>query len=219
MKRALEYYTPSSSSSSSRPIKKGRYARVRRPVYFPRASGELKFIDTADAYNVNTTGTLTLLNGLSLGNTSSTRIGQKVTVKSLEVKYRAAVVATTGLDQTHRMLFVLDRQPNGAALTLAEVLSPTNTEGLRNLASPRRFKFLIDYRFDLSAATESGSTKAGKLWYVFKKPLVIEYNSGNAGTVADISSGSIYMVLLGSNVAGNTAGTAAVVTRIRYFDN
>jgi len=211
MKRTRE-----SDAGSSRAPKKGRYDR-RRP-YYPRPGAEVKYIDTADAYAVNTTGTLTLINGLTLGNTSTTRIGQKVTLKSLEVKYRLAVTATTGLDQTHRLLFVLDRQCNGAALTLAEILVPTNTEGLRNLANPRRFKFIIDQRYDLSAATESGSTKTGKIFFQFKKPLVIEYNAGNAGTIADISSGSIYMVLLGSNVAGNTAGTAAVVTRLRYTD-
>jgi len=208
----------SSRGSKYRRTRTGRAAPYRRP-YFPVASSEWKYIDTADAYAVNTTGTLTLLNGLSLGNTATTRIGQKVTLRTLEVKYRSAVTATTGLDQTHRILFVLDRQCNGAALTLAEVIVPQNTEGLRNLAQRKRFKILMDLRFDLNAAGESGSTKADKFFYTFKGGLVQEFNAGNAGTVADISSGSIYMIHLGSNAAGVTAGTSAVVTRLRYTDN
>lgn len=214
MKRTLSF-------SEDKPRKKYRTRRGAVPAarpYFPRPGAEWKYIDTADAYAVNTGGTLTLINGLSLGNTATTRIGQKVLLQSLEVKFRNAVVATTGLDQTHRIMIVLDRQCNGAALTLAEVINPTNTEGLRNLASRRRFKILQDIRFDLNAATESGSSYSNKVYMRFKRPIMVEYNAGNAGTVADISSGSIYMIHLGSNVAGNTAGTSAVVTRLRYTD-
>lgn len=216
MKRAREAEATGSTALATRHYKRGRYT-ARRP-YFPRPSVEWKYVDTADAYNVNSTGVLTLINGLSLGNTSTTRIGQKVAIQSLELKYRAAVVATTGLDQTHRILLVLDRQCNGAALTLADVIVPANTEGLRNLASRRRYKILQDIRFDLNAAAESGSSHAGKLYMKFKKPILVEFNAGNAGTVADISSGSIYMIHLGSNAAGITAGTCAAVTRLRYTD-
>lgn len=46
------------------------------------------------------------------------------------------------------------------------------------------------------------------------------FNGGNAGTIADINSGAIYMFWIGSNPnAANVRANAIVSARMRFVDN
>jgi hypothetical protein len=126
------------------------------------------------------------------------------------------VTPTTGVDQIQRVLLVYDKQTNGAALSLSDVLSTPSVDADMNLNNEMRFKLLVDDRYHLNAAAEPGSMRVIRHDYATQR--MVRFNSGNAGTVADIATGSLYLIVIGSVVAGATAGFVSGRTRVRFTD-
>lgn len=188
-----------------------RYTSINRP--------EFKFIDVGFNFLMNTTGAFQLLNGLVPGTGASQRIGTKISIKSIELRYKCISTLTTGASQLMRVLLVLDHQPNGVALSLLQVLVTVDTFSPRSLANRARFKLLHDKTHSISASGQDNTTLYNKIYMQFKKPIVVEYNIGVAGNIGDIVNSSIYVIAIGSEVAGPTAGTTQGFSRIRYIDN
>jgi len=178
--------------------------------------GEFKSVDVAGAYTANTTGAIQLLNGIARGDDINERIGRQVILKSIEMHVVNYVTPTTGIDQTQRILVVYDSQTNATALTILQVLNFVTTISLKNLENRKRFSILLDKLINLNASGESGSKVCWK-WY---KKLNHEttFNNGDAATVADITTGSLYLISIGSEAAGATAGGTEMQCRIRYTD-
>jgi len=180
--------------------------------------GEWKYSDVTLDGAMDTTGGQTLLNGLSLGNTASTRVGMKVSIRSIELRLVLFATATTGADQQHRIQLFLDKQSNAAAPTLADQLTGNNFLALRSLTQRRRFKIMWDKTYNINASGEPNTAKCVKMYMKFRRPLVVEYNSANNGTVADISTNHIFYTTVGSEAAGNTDSISQVYARVRYTD-
>lgn len=183
---------------------------------YPAAPGEFKSVDTTVNISADTTGGVQLLNGLARGDDIGSRVGREVVLKSIELRATGRVTDTTGTDQTQRILVVYDRQANAAAPAIADVLAAANVLYPRNLENRRRFKILFDRSYTLNASGEAGSQKHMKWYRRLDHPVV--FNSGNAGTVADITSGSLYAMVLGNNAPGVTAGTVSGRVRVRFLD-
>lgn len=181
------------------------------------STGEFKSVDTVLSQPIDQTGAVTLVNGIARGDEINERIGRELTMRSIQFNARAYATSGTGSDQVGRVLIVYDRQTNAAALTGAQVLASFDTNSPRNLENRRRFKILKDWRFPINAAGESGSNRVLQFYRRLRHP--VTFNSGDAGTVADITSGSIYVLTIGTNVAGATAGNLVGTCRIRYQDN
>lgn len=179
---------------------------------------ELKSVDTANSpMAINTTGAIALLNGISRGDDINEREGRKVIVTQIQMRATAQATAATGTPHTCRFLIVTDRQCNGTALTIANVLDSVSTASHYNLANRERFKILADNVFTIGASADYWGRKA----VVLKIPglsIPVTFGSGNAGTVADIMTNSIYILGMGSNAVGGTAGELYLKVRIRYYD-
>jgi hypothetical protein len=180
--------------------------------------GEWKYSDVAVTGNVDSTGALYLLNGLAPGTSATTRVGQKIAIRSIQLNFACHVVAGTGVDQVHRYGLLLDNQPNGVVCTFANFMSPLSLYGFRNLANRKRFKQFYDKTVYLNATGEPTAGAIRRYYVKFRKPLITEYNTGVAGTVADISTGALYFWTFGTEAAGATAGTSIGTARIRYQD-
>lgn len=198
-----------------------RAYRGRTPLstYQPRApQGEWKFLDQSLTLNVDTTGTITLLNGLAPGTSASQRVGTKIAIRSLELRGRSTVASGAGIDQGCRFFFLLDKQSNGAAPAAGDFLAPATYLGMRNLANRKRFKILQDYFYPLSASGEDESARHFKVYIKFRRPLIVDYNAGTAGSIADIASNGLFLITLGSVAAGGTAAFLLCTVRMRYTD-
>nr|DAW01721.1 MAG TPA: STNV protein [Cressdnaviricota sp.] len=180
------------------------------------ARGELKAADVSADVACDSTGTLALLNGIARGDDINERTGRQVVMRSLQLKLQTSVTAGTGTDQVQRYMIVLDSQTNAAALTLAQVLGGSSTIAFPLLENRMRFKILYDRFVAFNATAEPGSKKT----FVINKKLnvPVTFNAGDAGTVADIVSNSLYLIVLSTNAAGATAGSATYASRIRYED-
>lgn len=178
--------------------------------------GEFKSIDYSNALAVNTGTTIALLNGCARGDDIGERDGRETMMKSIQLSGYIAPTVGTGVDQQARILLVYDRQTNGVALGSADVLENADVRGFRKLENRKRFKILMDKKFALSASGEANSNQVFEFYRRLRHP--VTYNSGSAGTVADIATGSLYIVVIGTEVAGATAGLCTFRTRVRFQD-
>lgn len=192
--------------------------------------GELKILDVAAAtYGVNTTTSVQGCNLMLRGTDSGTRIGRKIKLRSVEIRgflFADPVVSAasvTSIAQQCRLLIVYDRQANGVAPTVAQVI--TGIQGPYTEANLGRFLVIQDktWCFGPAAAVSPNPTfgippTQANVFERHQLNLPTHYNAGNAGTVADIDKGSLYMLWIGSVAGGDTDASFAGTIRTQYTD-
>ena len=199
------------NSITAQSVRVGGYA-------YPSRQGELKFLDVNSAIAVggaaaSTFGAGVLLNGLANGNDASSRIGRKVTIKSLYLRWSQLFIAGAGGAGSIRVLIVYDKQANAAAPSITDILLANDFHSPNNLSNRDRFVTICDVLTD-PISTSGDQSGCG----AFKKSLNLEtmFNTGSAGTVADITTGSIYMFIAQSGGITTTAPTFTYRSRIRF---
>ena len=191
-----------------------REALRNAPVYAP--PGELKAVDTTINSAIDSTGYVHLLNGIARGDDINERNGRQVLMKSVQISWLSFATAATGVDQVHRVVLVYDRQANATALTWNDVFGSSSIHYPRNLENRKRFKILMDQSYVINAAGEPGTGRVEKFYRKLAHP--VTFNAGDAGTIADITTGSLYLMWTSSVGAGATAGTIQGRARVRYSD-
>jgi len=202
----------SSSSTTQQAMRIGGWAN-------PSRGGELKFVDNV-VNNAVTTAALTfsagtLLNGLANGSDASTRIGRKITIKSLLVRWTASLAATSTGGSPVRILIVYDKQANATAPAITDILLSDSFQSQNNLSNRDRFVTLSDVITEPISAGNNFSVSD-----VIYKKLNLEtmYNAGSAGTIGDITSGSIYLFQSQNAHITTASGTFLANCRVRYTD-
>lgn len=197
------------------------YNRTRAPLsrrgfyglYTARGRKELKVIDTASAsYAADTTGLVTLINGVAQGTDFNTRIGRKFTMKSVLVRGDVRVGATPA-STAWRVMVVLDRQANGVAPGITDIINAANLAGVQTLSFRDRFVVLMDKQGWL----EQTDMQIRPFKWYHKCNLEVT-NSGTGATVGSIATGALYLVTCGATGAGVTAAIVQVACRVRFTD-
>lgn len=185
----------------------------------PSRGGELKFVDIAATPTITfASGTFsagTLLNGSVPGSGATDRIGRKVVIKSLLYRYAFSLAASSTGGGTLRILIVYDKQANAAAPLITDILLADSFTSPNNLSNRDRFITLFD---ELTEPLGSGANyQVANVGY---KKLNLEqmFNAGTAGTIGDITSGSIYLFVAQSGAIGTANPTFSIRTRVRYSD-
>lgn len=191
-------------------------------------NSEEKHKDTVYSVTAQTTTpVLTLVNGLAQGTTNVTRVGDDVRWKSVYIRGAWAHNGGGNAVQFGRIILFRDNQPNGAAPAASAILEDASDPfSPLNLDYSRRFKVLYDKNICL--------TDSGREGEVIKKYIDLtasgvkthssaggnihktDYGLGNAGTVADISTGSYYILTMADAAAGMSV---RYTCRMRYVDN
>lgn len=235
-------------SKRSLPIKKRYTARrgailpsqrgyLRTAGFYKQFTGsERKYFDTniIDASISSSGEVLTSLNLVPQGTTPVTRIGQKITIKSIHMHF--LFTRNGGDDQTAaeatdcakiRVLVYIDKQANGAAPAVTDILD-TATGGFQafnNLANRQRFLILKDKNLTLGVrACAAGSTSgffvpdSVQTWNWHKKCSIPVEFSSTTGAITEIRSMNIGMLFISSD-STNVTPTAIGVTRVRFTDD
>lgn len=184
----------------------------------------------------DTTGAFVLLNGMVRGtDASANRIGRKILVKQILIKGSVATnlannFAAGGVcgGQDVRMIVFVDRDSNGVAPLVTDVLVTSSSLSHYNLDNRDRFKILYDKMYWLAQAS---NTAAGGNVAAAASPqgftidvdipcnIVTIYNSNVNGNATDIQSGAIWILTVGSSAASSTnAAGYDLSTRIRFTD-
>jgi len=166
-------------------------------------------------YNIDATGTITLLNGIAEGDDFTNRNGRSVRLLSLQLRGFATATIATGLAQLGRVILFWDNATIGVIPAISDVLSTTTSSySPYNMVNVNRFTILYDHQFALDSNSTTFS-RAEEISANIKLNAVTRFiNTG--GTITGIQSGGLFMITLGSLVAGSTAGVLQAWTRVQF---
>lgn len=174
---------------------------------------EFKSRDTAVANTVSTSGTVISINSTAEGNGIENRSGEVARMKSVQWKLEITKSTSNSKWDFVRCMLVLDKQPNEALASVTDIIETADEVAFRSLSHRKRFVILHDKMFVL----DDKSCQAIYDEYYRKIDLRTIYDAGNAGTIADITSNALLLVIIGeeatnfSTVGGNV--------RVRFVDN
>lgn len=232
MKRQRGYSTASTRPPKRRRLAKRTLATTSRTI--PR-SFELKYKDTGlNTYVANTTGQFVLLNGIGQGTDADDRVGRKLVIKNIQIR---AMIRTEGSETMGassqpasivQMLLVWDKQPNGAAPLITQLLEHAHPVSPIKMDNRDRFRILARKTWTIGAyirsntATQSLITTAQNQTHMkcYKKVnLETIYNSVSAADITTITSGALWMIWLGNQGSSLTNPQIPCSARIRYNDS
>lgn len=177
-------------------------------------------VDTAEAtYIADTTGTVTLLNGVATGTDFTNRIGRKVCWKSILIQGYISPETVAQGPTLCRVMLVYDSQPNGALPAITDVLLTSSATAPMQLNNRDRFKILWDKRIVLGLVSNVATTSVADRTVAevrkYKKINLDTIYDGTTNAIADVQSGSIFMLTVGATANG---GLLAVTIRCRFVD-
>lgn len=204
-------------------------SRVKGGIKPQAGAQELNFVDVTHAgLRCDTTGTVTLLNGVSQGDDYTNRQGRQATFKSVQV--RGSLRADDPTNQSMniaRMMLVFDNAQNsGAAVpAITDILTVSNSRSFPLVTNANRFTILWDsyYPGGRTSNTATQAVTAGPigpyLINVYKKLNVVTQYSGTSNTISNIQNGSILLVTIGdiADSSGNTM-TFNGYSRCRFLE-
>lgn len=209
--------------------KQAKMARTASVVLVPKRglrTEERKNLDVLTTGTITfnqTTSNLFLLNGCDDGALPTQRVGRRITMTSMELRWAGSFVATTAGASPLRMCVVYDRQANGAAPTAVDVFAVDQITGVMNLGNSRRFKVLVDEIVE-NVSTAGPNSWYSKCWRDFtakgtKAGLEVEFNDNSTATITSIVTGSIYAFFWQNGNILTASPTATLLSRIRFLDN
>lgn len=141
-----------------------------------------------------------LLNGLVPGSGSSQRIGREVLIHSIRLFF------DNGNATKCRFVLLFDHQSNGATPAVTDVFQTDTYLSCPNFSYRDRFEFLLDVILPTNG-------QESHLEETLETQLTTFYNSGVSGTVADIASGALYLMM---NDSASTFPNPVYSIRIEY---
>lgn len=187
--------------------------------------GETKYKDldlTTNAIPANPFG-FGSLNVVPLGDGPDARIGRKITVTSVQMRYTCDIHRTETNVVYFRIIIGLDKQANGAAPLATDIFVNPSVLAQRNLDNSSRFTILYDkvHRFNPSVVQGTDTRYNGpNLIKVYKKcniPITYD-NTATTGALTTIRSNNLF--LMGFQYGNNTAlNDFKCNFRLRYRDD
>lgn len=150
---------------------------------------EFKYLDSN--LSTLTENSKLLLNGCQRGTDVSNRVGREIMMTSVQISTQIRAAFASAVGTTIRLMLVYDRFPQGASFSGGELIEGAETFGLRVPDYRKRFKVLKDVWVDLNPDGASTMVKTVTFYLPIKKRTV--YNTGSAGTIADIENGALYL--------------------------
>jgi len=171
----------------------------------------------------------------TVGSALNQRIGRKCKMLKVKVRGQIQIVQQSAQSAADaptkiRVILVQDTQTNAAQMTAASLINDGGGPGtvINAFQNPNffgRFRVLKDKMIPMANPTIAGSPTAGdvvqsglirdfKMSYRFRKPVTVDFNATNGGTVADIIDHSLHIV---AGVTNTTlAPTISYYTRVSY---
>lgn len=148
------------------------------------------------------------LNVLPQGTSGGERIGRKIQLRSLLIRWN---VSLNAIATAVRILVVYDKQGDSAiAPTIPSILATNNFNSPMAMGQSERFIVLAD---EINNCQVSDGYRAGQMYRKINLP---EHFLNAGGTIADISSGGIYIMCCALNAP--TGAGIGYYSRIRYTD-
>lgn len=169
---------------------------------------------------LNTTANINCLNPLGQGTTDGTRIGDKVSFKSLDIRMRTYCKIPT----TIRLILFIDTKPRGSYPGVTDVLDSndpqTGATGVlshRNKVNLSRFIVLFDKWIAFNPPI-TGVIQEKQFHFYKRLNLGTDYSRGNANSYADIETNGVYMMGLSNNLNASDNPYYSFTLKWNYID-
>lgn len=198
----------------SRPAKRKSYGAVTR------VRGETGYVDyAAQGFACDSTGSVTLLNAVGQGASTSQRIGKRISLKSVQL--RGSILSKSATKEAAAVvMFVYDKRPTGSMPSMTDILVSSSAYSFNNDTNSSRFRILkrtkrqvIGNETDMTSAAFQDADA-----FLNLKGLPVTYKDVGTGAIGDIEEGALYMVTIGDKPAGNEACELYGGVRLRYND-
>lgn len=196
-----------------------KFKRNKMPLY-KRSYPEVKYFDTeVTAQSINTTEFVKCFSGVPQGTLSAQRIGNSITIKSLNIKATLQSTASTGVDQRARVIIFLWKDPTGAAFSNVthKLLDGVSVIAQRNVDNQAHYRVLMDKVIHLNAAGEPGSTKYMEYFKRMRLPARFS-NIGTNEDERDHTTNALMMLIVGEQASGSTDGILDLTARMKFTD-
>ncbi len=175
-------------------------------------------------------GTILSISGIALGTADDQRIGRRISIISIHLKYRMHVNAAESdpaplPDLLGRMALVWDKQTNKAQLTATDVFTvgPPDFQGFRDLDHTSRYTVLLDKAWKIDSennnegvinlfAQKNQTTSIMSFNRKFAKPIQVLYD-GDTNVIGVTTDNSFHII----GVANQTTALLTYVARLRYI--
>lgn len=191
--------------------------------------------------------TVVPLNLIQEGSSFYNRIGRKINMKSLHIRgylaYKNEAINVYIWNDVVRMLIIYDSQTNGALPAVTTVIQQYDQAGAvtnpglggLNLNNRDRYRILADHHLYVTDTNMAAAT-GGKVSstpgtpdqvtstmfvnrFIKLKNLVTQYQaSSNPSVIGDISTGSLYMILISDDPNNDNLRELIWTARLRYED-
>jgi len=173
---------------------------------------ETKYVDAGGIFAFTGAWQITLLNGLTTGTSSTTRIGQSIKLVGIEFKCFVTMNPLATAISSYRVVIVKDKQCNAAALTGTDVY-PAGSTSFRTVSYLDRFDVIWEKWAILDVEFPTGEIEQ----FSKKVEFHVDFNTGTAGTIADITKNSLYMIVYSD--AGVNYPQMHFASRVVFVDN
>jgi len=186
----------------------------------------LKYLDVnSGTITSNSTGLVTLMNGVSIGDTAITRDGRQVWWKSVLINgwfYPHDTALPVG--SRNDMYVILDSQPGAALAGMTDIFVQDGVPGSpMNLNNSLRFKVLAHKTwsigpYDRATAGFPLSPGPTPIIKIYKRFNILTQYKGDNALIGDIATNAIYLVTVGSQAIGES-WDAIICSRMRFGEN
>lgn len=192
------------------------YAAVRKMKR--RSNTEYKQSNAGTSAAISSTGSITVVNHAAQGDDHTERTGRSIRCMDFYMRLTAASHASA----THtfvRSIVFRDKSGNGSVPAVGDVLNTADHLSMLNTNFGKRFTVIADETISIEGSAAGGGdvAKFYKVYRNLRGDTHVEFNTGTAGTGADINTGAMYHLLI-SDQATNTP-TVDWISRVKYIDN
>lgn len=170
--------------------------KVKKLTKLVKHERELRYKDTyIPATSVLVSGSITLLNGMTTGDTINTREGPLASMLYMDINMNSIWGDLTNL---YRILIIYDHDPQGVQIAIGDIFD--NTAGAFSIQSPFNFNY-IPGRLSILKDIMVNFSEQANPQHIYKKRFNLRgkktnYNRGNTGLIGDISQGALYYVVI-----------------------
>lgn len=231
------------ASEEKSSVKRRRFdsSKNKKQMSLLSSKGEMKCVDltsTSATIAIDSTANKTLLNAVIAGNAIQNRLARRIRMHSLRIM--GQIIQTQAgaapVDDLIHVFVVYDKQPNAAAFVVADLLQVCDAGGttgttnfsFQNMSNAKRFKILRHWKRKVEVTgaainqpaqeTTDYTTSTTLDLYVPLRDCDTQYNAGAAGTITDIQSGALYLLVLGGQSAANSQYSLQYNARLRFVD-
>lgn len=179
--------------------------------------GELKNVDNILTGTVTgpTAVTLASFNLIAQGPGQNERIGRRVTMKSLWIRWQITMNSASVGASPFRLLVVYDKQNNAGGTPITSVLTSNTITAFKDLSNERRFVTLMD-EWITPIGTGGPQSVCGQRF--IKMNHVVEFNTSASAAASAITTGLVSGFLFQMGTITTANPEYSVQARVRYSD-